>query len=187
MLSIIAPFYLWFAIFTAQPHKEERFMFVAYPAVCVNAAVGYHIVLTGWGRLSSRLTSGKTQDFLNWTVLSLPLAVAAVTSISRVLAIVTAYSAPLHVYAALPSNATGNLCVAKEWYRFPSSYFLPNGVRARFVKSAFDGLLPGEFPESNSWSRPGTWIVPENMNDENRGDPSKYVRNPNPHTIHQFY
>jgi alpha-1,2-mannosyltransferase len=81
----------------------------------------------------------------------------------------------MKVYSALPLNATGNLCLAKEWYRYPSSYFLPNGVRAKFLKSAFDGLLPGEFPESKDWTRPGTWMVPRGMNDENIGDPLKYV------------
>jgi alpha-1,2-mannosyltransferase len=175
MISLSLPFYLWFAIFTAQPHKEERFMYPAYPALCLNAAMAYHVILTVWGSVSNRLAKGKSQDLLNWTVLALPLAVAALGSLSRVLAVVSAYSAPLEVYAGLPANATGNLCLAKEWYRFPSSYFLPNGVRAKFIKSAFDGLLPGEFPESTDWSRPGTWMIPEGMNDENKGDPSKYV------------
>ncbi|KAA8914537.1 Alg9-like mannosyltransferase family-domain-containing protein [Sphaerosporella brunnea] len=176
MISLSMPFYLWFAIFTAQPHKEERFMYVAYPALCLNAAMAYHVILTVWGSVSNRLTSGKSQDLLNWTVLALPLAVAALGSLSRVLAVVSAYSAPLEVYSGLPANATGNLCLAKEWYRFPSSYFLPDGMRARFVKSAFDGLLPGEFPESKDWPRPGTWMIPEGMNDENKGDPSKYIK-----------
>jgi len=31
--------YLWIAIFTAQPHKEERFLFVIYPLIVFNAAV----------------------------------------------------------------------------------------------------------------------------------------------------
>ena len=35
----LSPFYLWFAIFTAQPHKEERFLFVVYPLICFNAVV----------------------------------------------------------------------------------------------------------------------------------------------------
>lgn len=182
MGTISVPFLLWFSVFTAQPHKEERFMFVAYPALCLNAAIAYHVILAAWGSISSKLTNGKSQEvykireFLSWTVLGLPLAATALLSLSRVLAVVSAYSAPLDIYEGLPANATGNLCIAKEWYRFPSSYFLPNGVRAKFLKSAFDGLLPGEFPENTStWSRPGTWMVPEGMNDENKGDPLKYV------------
>lgn len=176
MASIPLPFYIWLAIFTAQPHKEERFMFVAYPALCLNAAISYHVILTAWGCLSNRLASGKTQELLNWTFLAAPLSITALVSISRVLALTSAFSAPLHVYSRLPPDAHGNLCLAKEWYRFPSSHFLPNGVRAKFVKSAFDGLLPGEFPESvGSWPRPGTWMIPQGMNDENKGDLSKYV------------
>jgi alpha-1,2-mannosyltransferase len=175
MISISAPFYLWFAIFTAQPHKEERFMFVAYPALCLNAAMAYHVILTVWGAVSNRLASGKSQDILNWTVLAVPLIAIALTSLSRVLAVVSAYSAPMDVYSALPSNATGNLCLGKEWYRYPSSYFLPDGMRAKFIKSAFDGLLPGEFLESKELIRPGTWMLPEGMNDENIEDPLKYV------------
>lgn len=154
-------------------------MFVAYPALCVNAAIAYHVILTVWGALSRQLTTGKPREILNWTVLVLPLSTTALISFSRALAVTTAYSAPLEVYDALPQNSSGNLCIGKEWYRFPSSYFLPDGVRAKFVESKFDGLLPGEFPEQNvnqsSWERPGTWMIPENMNDLNIGDPSKYV------------
>jgi alpha-1,2-mannosyltransferase len=34
------------------------------------------------------------------------------------------------------------VCVGKEWYRFPSHYFLPYGFEIAFVKSGFSGLLP---------------------------------------------
>ena len=78
----------------------------------------------------------------------------------------------------LPTETQGNLCLGKEWYRFPSSYFLPKDVRARFIKSSFDGLLPGQFDESGKGpERPGVWKLPEGMNDENKEDWSKYVRN----------
>lgn len=178
-LAAAAPFYLWLAIFTAQPHKEERFMFVLYPALCLNAALAFHTALTLWGTLSRRVLSGTPRAVLNWAVLALPLAATAALSLSRALAVVTAYSAPLHVYAALPATATGNLCLAKEWYRFPSSFFLPAEVRAKFVQSAFDGLLPGEFPESRApWTRDGTWVLPRGMNDRNQPDPEKYVSTP---------
>lgn len=38
MLRVL-PFYLWFGILTVQPHKEERFMFPAFPLLCFNAAI----------------------------------------------------------------------------------------------------------------------------------------------------
>ena len=43
----LAPFYLWLGIFTLQAHKEERFMFPAYPLLCFNAAVTVYLV-RGW-------------------------------------------------------------------------------------------------------------------------------------------
>jgi alpha-1,2-mannosyltransferase len=44
------------------------------------------------------------------------------------------------------------VCVGKEWYRFPSHYFLPEGAKLGLIKSHFDGLLPGEFLESDNAS-----------------------------------
>jgi len=43
----LAPFYLWLGILTLQAHKEERFMFPAYPLLCFNAAVTLYLV-RGW-------------------------------------------------------------------------------------------------------------------------------------------
>lgn len=93
-----------------------------------------------------------------------------------------AYSAPLNVYTPLfnptISHAGDTVCLGKEWYRFPSSFNLPQGVHAKFIKSEFSGLLPGEFSKADARLGlfPGTWLVPSGMNDENLEDPSKYVR-----------
>ena len=43
----LAPFYLWLGILSLQPHKEERFMFPAYPLLCFNAAVALYL-MRGW-------------------------------------------------------------------------------------------------------------------------------------------
>lgn len=76
------------------------------------------------------------------------------------------------------------LCVSKEWHRFSGHYLVPDGVSVEFVKSEFDGLLPGHFREfatgnksvATWWSRPETQIVPDATNDLNREEPSHYVR-----------
>jgi alpha-1,2-mannosyltransferase len=73
---------------------------------------------------------------------------------------------------------TGNsVCFGKEWYRFPSSYFLPQEMRAKFIRSEFRGLLPGEFPNAPSYLArlDGASQIPPGMNDLNIEDPSKYV------------
>lgn len=43
----LLPFYIWLGILTAQAHKEERFMFPAYPLLCFNAAVTLYL-MRGW-------------------------------------------------------------------------------------------------------------------------------------------
>jgi alpha-1,2-mannosyltransferase len=43
----LLPLYVWIGILTAQPHKEERFMFPAYPLICFNAAVTLYLA-RGW-------------------------------------------------------------------------------------------------------------------------------------------
>ena len=64
------------------------------------------------------------------------------------------------------------LCVGKEWHRFPSHFFLPDGVRVAFIKSDFAGLLPKYYEGP---APAGTSVVPTGMNDVNREDPSRYV------------
>lgn len=44
------------------------------------------------------------------------------------------------------TSSTVSVCVGGEWYRYPSSFFLPGpNYRLQFVKSGFDGLLPAAF------------------------------------------
>lgn len=50
------PMYLWLAIFTLQPHKEERFLFVVYPLICLNAAIMLHLGRAWLAQLLTSLT-----------------------------------------------------------------------------------------------------------------------------------
>lgn len=164
-ITATLPYYLWLAIFTLQPHKEERFMFLAYPMLLINAAITLTRALDIAGTIIP-------SQMLRRVLVSAVVALTTLLSLSRTLAVTTSYSAPLSIYASLPADATGNLCVAGEWYRFPSHYLLPEGVRAKWLVSDFRGLLPGEFVEAG-WE--GTWRVPQGMNDMNLEDVGKYV------------
>ena len=182
-LVIAMPFYLWLAIFTAQPHKEERFMYPAYPFLCCNAAMTLHTAIYYLGHSKpASLVSRIAASTKATTVAGLVLFMVSLGFL-RTIGTVTAYHAPLRIYEPLRSpefkEMGGNLCLGKEWYRFPSSYFLPPNMRARFIKSDFDGLLPGQFWETRgSLGLPAAWRVPSGMNDENIEDPGKYVRLP---------
>lgn len=43
----LSGFYLWLGVMSLQPHKEERFMYPAYPLLCMNAAVTVFLI-KGW-------------------------------------------------------------------------------------------------------------------------------------------
>ncbi|KAF9486554.1 glycosyltransferase family 22 protein, partial [Pholiota conissans] len=115
----LAPLYIWLGILTLQPHKEERFMFPAYPLLCFNAAVCVYLV-RGWMEVGyihftkSPYRASQAKVFSNLTF-SLVVA-TSVISISRILALYQYYHAPLGVafefqITELPNllNATGLL------------------------------------------------------------------------------
>ncbi|KAL8914780.1 MAG: hypothetical protein Q9171_000616 [Xanthocarpia ochracea] len=176
-----APFYLWLAVFSAQGHKEERFMYPAYPFLALSAAIALHTVLANIGSSDPARLIGKIPAKLKLYVVAMSVILALDISVARTIGIVTAYRAPLQIYAPLHKDqyvhTEANVCLGKDWYRFPSSYFLPNGMRAKFIKSAFDGLLPGQFTEAKTGFGffPGTWLIPPGMNDQNLEDPGKHV------------
>ncbi|KAI0639843.1 glycosyltransferase family 22 protein [Trametes polyzona] len=72
------------------------------------------------------------------------------------------------------------LCVGKEWYRFPGHFLVPDGVRVDWIKSEFDGMLPGHFAETSRRGGllervKGTRVVAKDLNDLNREAPQLYV------------
>ncbi|KAF9469842.1 glycosyltransferase family 22 protein [Collybia nuda] len=216
----LLPFYVWLGILSSQAHKEERFMFPAYPLLCFNAAVTLYL-MRGWQEIifikltNSPYRASQSSIFRNFT--SSVIVAATLISLSRILALWNYYHTPMTILfdfetEELPRllNATGllpppppniredempridlspikqfglTLCVSKEWHRFPGHYLVPDGVSVEFVKSEFDGMLPGHFKtflaNKNStgtwWLRPETRIVPDTMNDLNREEPSHYV------------
>ncbi|KAJ3504710.1 hypothetical protein NLJ89_g7791 [Agrocybe chaxingu] len=226
----LAPLYLWLGILTLQPHKEERFMFPAYPLLCFNAAVSIYLI-RGWlevGYIKATNSPYRASQAVVFSNLTLSIVVASsFISLTRILALWNYYHAPFGIafdlqMTELPRllNATGllpvyppnvpedeqpridltpvkefdlKLCLGKEWYRFPGSYLVPSGVRVEFVKSEFDGMLPRHFEEGplgedggleggvlkrlsrSWWMRPQTTFVPEDLNDLNKEELSRYI------------
>ncbi|KAI0727865.1 glycosyltransferase family 22 protein [Fomitopsis betulina] len=73
-----------------------------------------------------------------------------------------------------------HMCIGKEWHRFPSHYLVPDGVRVDWIKSEFDGMLPGHFAETQAgWGLParvlGTRVAPPGLNDLNKEASEFYV------------
>ena len=182
----LGPFYMWLAIFTAQPHKEERFMYPMYPFLALNASIAIHIILSALGSTNPKKLVGKIPAKLKLLAVSGVMILALDVSVARIYGIYSGYAAPLKIYsrfweASESKQAIGRnediVCFGKEWYRFPSSYFLPHDIHSKFVRSEFRGLLPGEFSEARVgfgfWS--GTWLPTSGLNDRNEEDMGKYV------------
>jgi alpha-1,2-mannosyltransferase len=174
----LASVYVWIGIFIVQPHKEERFMYVIYPLICYNAAHALDSFIHAFDFVAARIPIPQTlqRDLKSFILCGLAL-VYFTFSAARVLAQVRGFSAPMQVLGGVESSST--VCLGKEWYRFPSSFFIPETSRAMFVKSAFDGLLPGRFPEEKElgW-RGGTSKIPASMNDRNLEELSHLVNIP---------
>ncbi|KAI0068066.1 asparagine-linked glycosylation 9 protein isoform a [Artomyces pyxidatus] len=115
----LLPLYIWFGILTAQAHKEERFMYPAYPLICFNAAVTTYLV-RGWVEVAfvkitkSPYRASKSSIFTFTTLFIVMF--ASLLSISRIFALWKYYHTPMTIVYAfekeeIPSllNATGLL------------------------------------------------------------------------------
>ncbi|XP_054159813.1 alpha-1,2-mannosyltransferase ALG9-like isoform X2 [Oppia nitens] len=166
---------LWYLVFFSQPHKEERFIFPVYPLICLSAAFAIEMVQKALVAIIPRLTYFYSSLVLVFVI------IFAFLSISRGLALYKGYHAPLDIYMDLGRvhndynisslKTPVNVCVGKEWYRYPSSFFLPSVQhwKLQFIQSEFRGQLPQPY-------NGGTRVIPSNMNDLNREELSRYIQ-----------
>lgn len=171
LVTCTFPLAIWLSVFASQEHKEERFLYPIYPLIVLSASVFLSWFLsTSTSMIKSLTSSDKLTILYKRFFVATFAAVIALVSILRIMNLVENYSAPLTVFsqvAQLPPQTTiTNVCVGREWYHFPASFFLPDNYRLRFVKSGFDGLLPGDFKESSSILE-STSNIPDDMNNKN--------------------
>eukprot|EP00899_Mesostigma_viride_P024385 jgi/Mesvir1/5130/Mv15282-RA.1 len=174
---VLSPVYIWVGFMSTVPHKEERFLFVVYPLICLAAATSVDVLenllraavlklvapRSLWARTLPRLLRGGF------------LITFALLSFSRSAALVKHYGAPMRLYLQLPSQVEGEralVCVGDEWYRFPSSFLLPSHrYRLAFVRESFAGLLPFYFDAQGG----GTAAAPSYFNNQNRAVDQQWV------------
>lgn len=168
-----SPLLLWSAIFYVQPHKEERFFYVVYQLIALSAAISVEWIAAVVAAIGLKALKPLT--------IALALSGIASISILRSVSLAQNYSAAIHVLKTpqLYNGEGTTFCLGREWYRFPSSYFLAPHQRLRFVKSGFSGLLPTSFEENADftawWDLPGTSNIPQHMNNLNLEAPELYV------------
>lgn len=171
---------LWCLIFGSQPHKEERFLYPVYSLIIVNGAItmdwGMGVVSVVLDRVcdKKRLVISTVMGVVKLVVVVLTLTV----SLLRIVNLVENYSTPLTVSKYLSESEesveTKTVCIGREWYHFPTSFFLPQNHRLGFVKSGFDGLLPGDFIE-NTDIFTATSEIPPGMNNKNQFSEGKVI------------
>ncbi|KAK6205234.1 Alg9-like mannosyltransferase family-domain-containing protein [Scheffersomyces amazonensis] len=179
------PTLIWTLVFFSQPHKEERFLYPIYPLISINAAFFTYkifafinqVVLFAYGR-----SSHTVQRFVTRSIQFIFLISVFTVSILRIVNLVENYSSPLTVLASISKEPEAsnnhdtiyNVCMGREWYHYPNSFFLPSNYRLKFVKSSFDGLLPGDFGEVGP-IKDITSTIPIGMNNKNQFEPDKVV------------
>ncbi|XP_051896012.1 alpha-1,2-mannosyltransferase ALG9 isoform X5 [Pristis pectinata] len=178
----LSPMYIWILIFFTRPHKEERFLFPIYPLFCLCGAVALSALQKSYHFLFQRYRPEHYTVSSNWLALG-TVTLFGFLSLSRSVALFRGYHAPLDLYPefhriatdpsihTVPEGRPVNVCVGKEWYRFPSSFLLPDNWQLQFIASEFRGQLPKPFAKG----RRATRIEPTDMNDQNREEPSRYV------------
>ena len=168
ILIYICPLYIWFLIMQIQPHKEERFLYVIYPLVSLCSAMFLEVstrVIQDYLEKSSFQAFGRIVSFLKVVF----ICAFCVLSISRTLNEIVNFSAPLRVYDHLyheeierhiamrsvphDEDRTVLICVGKEWYRYPASFFLSSNSRLAFVEAGFKGQLPQPYFELEGGTR----------------------------------
>ncbi|KAJ3354464.1 mannosyltransferase [Entophlyctis luteolus] len=192
----LMPVYLWLAIFSAQPHKEERFLFVIYPLVAFTAAVATDRTLTistsvlhhfhnkaAGSQKHGKKRKQKSKPRSPVVLILLVSSVFVALSTSRLAAMVTNYGGPLYIWRYLGRHIMTPkqevVCVGAEWHRFTSHFFVPANVSVEFVESGFHGLLPAKFKKSDEGAKP-LWMRTREAssagtNAQNRWDPERVV------------
>lgn len=113
-------------------------------------------------------------------IMMIAVGISILMGTSRIFSLYKNYHAPLDLMMELnrfpaegkiSPNALVNVCVGKDWYRYPSSFFLPNkNWNIKFVQSEFKGILPAPYSELEN----ATTLVHGHFNDQNKEEPSLY-------------
>ncbi|XP_063426671.1 alpha-1,2-mannosyltransferase ALG9-like [Mytilus trossulus] len=179
----LSPLYIWILIFFTRPHKEERFLFPIYPLFALCGAVTIDHVQKIWCYLFSQPVSGHYTTSTNWISASAGI-IYSILGLARIVAIYQGYHAPLDLYLELNKISSDpnihtlspekpvNVCVGKEWYRFPSHFFMPgDNWSLQFIQSEFKGQLPKPYSSGVD----ATKIVSPDFNDMNKEETSRYI------------
>ncbi|KAN0064966.1 mannosyltransferase [Thecaphora frezii] len=127
----IAPFYLWLGVLSLQAHKEERFMYPAYPLLCMNAAISLYLIRSLLEVAFVRYTKSPyraSRSRLFTTTTATTLGAVVVLGVLRIVAQLHHYHSPMDVLFHLEGYELPRVVAA----RFPET--LNEDVKARIAR-----------------------------------------------------
>ncbi|CAF0737013.1 unnamed protein product [Brachionus calyciflorus] len=176
--------FLWLLVFMTRPHKEERFIYPIYELLIISSALSVSLI-TNFLLKKNRIYS---------IIPNLIILIHFLLSLSRLLALLFNYSSTISIYFKLNDQnikfssphlnykSDINVCVGKEWYRFPSYFFIPERTEMhewnlKFLESDFKGQLPGYFTRADNITTiiESTRHIDPLFNDFNREVTQRYV------------
>ncbi|PWY97947.1 hypothetical protein BCV70DRAFT_202433 [Testicularia cyperi] len=144
----LVPFYLWFGLLSLQAHKEERFMYPAYPLLCLNGAASLYLLRSLAEVAFVKVTkspyrASRSTVFSSFTasVLVLSILLGVLRSVGQI----NNYHAPFDVLFNLEGFELPRVVAAE----FPQS--LSPAVQARIAK----GLSPVATKEEKEYNDRG--------------------------------
>ncbi|CAF4123072.1 unnamed protein product, partial [Rotaria socialis] len=177
---IVSSIVIWMSLLWMQPHKEDRFVFPIYPLIILSASISIDQIENLIPRLV-RLIKMKRNSvlFVRRLFLYSIIIFHGLISISRTFAILDGYSAPIRLLTHYntteifekSSDKHLNICIGKDWYRFPSHFLLPEKSQLLFLRSAFKGQLPKAYSSLKNATR----LTDKHFNDENKEEIDRYV------------
>jgi alpha-1,2-mannosyltransferase len=183
----LSPFYLWIAVMMCQPHKEERFLFPIYPLISLCGAIAIDVIQKLFFRVKIAIFSlNSVTHYLNHStfIVVFFVVISTMFNVSRILALYKNYHASMDTFMELSnsrdlwedpySKEIMNVCIGKDWHRYPSSFFLPSTKYSiRFIRSEFDGMLPAYYSNQDN----ATQIPHKYFNDMNKGNDYMIFKN----------
>ncbi|KAK8815438.1 hypothetical protein WA158_003650 [Blastocystis sp. Blastoise] len=175
--------YIFMGIFFTQEHKEERFLYIIYPFIYMTAAFSLDYIISGIKSVGTKLNKYIRYIYTPLTTISIYIvfAIYICLSVSRIYAYIYYFHAPINVYTNLYYNqlkatttvsSPMNICLGKEWHRYPASFFIPNNdaLNVTYIESGFKGILPKPYATIN-----GTFTIPTGMNTMNKQEMDRYI------------
>ncbi|KAJ2909649.1 hypothetical protein GGI21_001671 [Coemansia aciculifera] len=175
-LALLRPLYAWATLKRAGPR-------MGYVALLVAASIGVlrMVALNQYYGAPMRAFLQLPGHHHNDDTGKPAMAISELGPSLKSLVLPSAADADGYAKAWDPAQPERVVCMGRDWYRFPSSFWLPPNHRLQFIATEYDGHLPGDFApvwiggESSS-TRKSTSMARRDFNSMNKWEPTHAIQ-----------